>query len=80
MFGTAEYTDDTPPPPGTLHGWLVRAERAPATLLSVDAEDLQPSCTLRLTGSGSALRSIKGEIIQRLRARMPSLAGVLWED
>lgn len=38
MFGTAEYTDDTPPPPGTLHGWLVRAERAPATLLSVDAD------------------------------------------
>ena len=49
-------------------------------LLSVDPSDLQPSCTLRLTGTGSALRSIKGEIIQRLRAQMPSLAGVLWED
>ena len=50
------------------------------TLLSIDPGDLQPSCTLRLTGSGSALRSIKGEIIQRLRGRMPSLAGVLWEE
>ena len=49
-------------------------------LLSVDANDLQPSCTLRLTGSGAALRSIKGEIIQRLRSRMPSLDGVLWEE
>ena len=49
-------------------------------LLSVDPSDMQPSCTLRLTGSGSALRSIKGEIIQRLRENMPSLAGVLWEE
>jgi len=49
-------------------------------LLSVDPSDLQPSCTLRLTGSGSMLRSIKGDIIQRLRAKMPSLAGVLWEE
>ena len=50
------------------------------TLLSVDAGDLQPSCTLRLTGSGSTLRSIKAEIIQRLRDKMPSMAGVLWEE
>ena len=28
----------------------------------------------------AALRSIKGEIIQRLRSRMPSLDGVLWEE
>jgi len=49
-------------------------------LLAVDPGDLQPSCTLRLTGSGSALRSIKGEIIQRLRDKMPSMAGVLWEE
>jgi len=49
-------------------------------LLSVDATDLQPSCTLRLSGSGSVLRSIKGEIIQRLRDRMPSLDGVIWEE
>ena len=49
-------------------------------LLSVDPDDLQPSCTLRLTGSGAALRSIKGEIIQRLRKEMPSMAGVLWDE
>ena len=33
-------------------------------LIRVDATDLQPSCTLRLTGPSAALRSIKGEIIQ----------------
>jgi lysyl-tRNA synthetase class 2 len=49
-------------------------------LLSVGPDDLQPSCTLRLTGSGAALRSIKGEIIQRLRKEMPSMAGVLWDE
>ena len=49
-------------------------------LIRVDATDLQPSCTLRLTGPSAALRSIKGEIIQRLRAKMPTLDGVLWEE
>ena len=34
--GEAEYTDDRPSPPDTLHGWLVRAAQAPATLLGVD--------------------------------------------
>ena len=34
--GEAEYVDDAPVPTGTLHGWLVRAEKAPATLTSVD--------------------------------------------
>ena len=33
-------------------------------LIRVDATDLQPSCTLRLTGPSATLRSIKGEIIQ----------------
>merc|ERR1712118_607324 len=49
-------------------------------LIRVDATDLQPSCTLRLTGPSATLRSIKGEIIQRLRAKMPTLDGVLWEE
>lgn len=35
--GEAEYTDDAPTPAGTLHSWLVRAERAPATLEAIDA-------------------------------------------
>jgi len=35
--GEAEYTDDAGAPPGTLHGWLIRAEQAPALLASVDA-------------------------------------------
>jgi Fe-S cluster biogenesis protein NfuA len=33
-------------------------------LIRVDATDLQPSCTLRLTGPSATLRSIKGEVIQ----------------
>jgi len=49
------------------------------TLLGIDPGDLQPSCTLRMTGASASLRSIKGEIIQRLRDKMPSLDGVLWE-
>ena len=41
--GEAEYADDAPTPPGTLNAWLVRAERAPATLVSVDASDAKSS-------------------------------------
>ena len=37
--GEAHYTDDTPLPPGTLHGWLVRAAKAPATLEAIDASE-----------------------------------------
>lgn len=40
--GEAQYTDDAPLPPGSLHGWLVRAEQAPAILASIStsaAED-----------------------------------------
>merc|ERR1740130_898249 len=48
--------------------------------LSVDATDLQPSVTIRLTGQTAMLRSVKGEIIQKLRAKMPSLDGVIWDE
>ena len=48
-------------------------------LMAVDADDLQPSCTLRVLGENAAIKSIRGEIIQRLRKEMPTLAGVLWE-
>ena len=40
-------------------------------LLSVEATDLQPSVTIRLTGQTAMLRSVKGEIIQ-VRAHLPS--------
>ena len=36
VTGEAEYTDDAPSPPNTLHGWLIRAEQAPATLTGLD--------------------------------------------
>ena len=52
----------------------------PWLLRTLDAADAQPSCTLRLSGSGATLRSVKGEIIQRLRTKMPTLAGVLWDE
>jgi len=48
-------------------------------VVRIDAADLQPSVTLRLTGAGTALRSVKSEIIQRLRTAMPMMYGVLWE-
>ena len=41
--GEAEYVDDAGAPPGTLHGWLVRAEKAPATLTSVDTSVAEAS-------------------------------------
>lgn len=43
------------------------------------ASGLQPRCTLRLIGSNK-IPSIKIEIVSRLRRKMPSLAGVIWED
>ena len=70
--GVVEVLDEIRP--------FLKMARGDVELLSVDASDLQPSITLRLTGTGATLRSIKGEIIQRLRTKMPSLAGVLWED
>ena len=38
-------------------------------LIRVDATDLQPSCTLRMTGPAQSQRSLKGEIIQVRRCR-----------
>jgi len=43
------------------------------------ASGLQPRCTLRLIGTNK-IPSIKVEIVTRLRRKMPSLAGVIWED
>ena len=48
--------------------------RPDVQLLSVDATDLEPSCTLREIGENAAIKSIRGEIIQRLRKEMPTLA------
>ena len=48
-------------------------------LVSIDAAHMQPSCTLRVAGKNAAIKSIRGEIIQRLREHIPTLAGVLWE-
>lgn len=49
------------------------------SLVSIDAAHVQPSCTLRVTGKNVAIKSIRGEIIQRLRADIPTMHGVLWE-
>ena len=58
---------------------LLKLVKGDVQLVSVDAADLQPSCTLRVIGENAAIKSIRGEIIQRLRKEMPTLAGVLWE-
>ena len=48
-------------------------------LVEIDAGHVQPSCTLLVTGKNVAIKSIRGEIIQRLRKDIPTLHGVLWE-
>ena len=58
---------------------VLRMVKGDVQLVSVDPGDLQPSCTLRVLGENAAIKSIRGEIIQRLRKEMPTLAGVLWE-
>ena len=58
---------------------LLKMVKGDVKLISVDAGDLQPSCTLRVYGENAAMKSIRGEIIQRLRKEMPTLSGVLWE-
>lgn len=49
------------------------------SLVEIDAAHVQPSCTLRVTGKNVAIKSIRGEIIQRLRKDIPTMHGVLWE-
>lgn len=49
-------------------------------LVSIDPGGVQPSATLRMTGSGTMIKSVRGEVLQRLRAKIPTLAGVLWDD
>ena len=58
---------------------ILKMVKGDVQLLSVDPGDLQPSCTLRVIGQNAAIKSIRGEIIQRLRKEMPTLQGVLWE-
>ncbi|EOD12108.1 hypothetical protein EMIHUDRAFT_452262 [Emiliania huxleyi CCMP1516] len=38
-----------------------------------------PSCTLRISGSGSTINSVRAEIAQRLKRNFPSLANVMWD-
>jgi len=70
--GVLEVLDDIRP--------FLKLAGGDVELVSVDATDLQPSVTLRMQGPTSMLRSVKGEIIQKLRAKMPTLDGVLWDE
>ena len=58
---------------------MLKMFKGDVQLISVDAEDLQPSCTLKVIGENTAMKSVRGEISQRLRNKMPTLSGVLWE-
>eukprot|EP00966_Prymnesium_polylepis_P074604 1731565-Prymnesium_polylepis.1 len=49
-------------------------------LIDMDPGGVQPSVTLRMTGSGTMIKSVRGEVLQRLRNKIPTLAGVLWDD
>jgi len=49
-------------------------------MVDMDPAGVQPSVTLRMTGSGAMIKSVRGEVLQRLRNKIPTLAGVLWDD
>lgn len=49
-------------------------------MVDIDAAGVQPSVTLRMSGSGTMIKSVRGEVLQRLRNKIPTLAGVLWDD
>jgi len=45
-------------------------------LVSLDAEGVQPTAKLAITGSGSTINSVRVEIAQRLKRNFPTLANV----
>lgn len=49
-------------------------------LVSLNPTGLAPTCTLKMEGSGAALTSVKVEIQQRLKRKLPSLANIMWAD
>merc|ERR1711860_230685 len=43
-------------------------------------EGFQPTVVLKLTGQGAAIKSIRGEIVMRVRKKYPMLANVVFDD
>ena len=54
-----------------------RARQTPSSAAA--ASGVAPSCTLRISGSGSTINSVRAEIAQRLKRNFPSLANVMWD-
>lgn len=48
-------------------------------LISLVPSGIAPTCTLKMSGSGSALTSVKVEIQQRLKRKLPALVNIMWE-
>jgi len=48
-------------------------------LISLEAESVQPTACLSITGSGATINSVRAEIAQRLKRNFPTLANVQWE-
>jgi len=48
-------------------------------LVSLVPTGIAPTCTLHMKGSGAALTSVKVEIQQRLRRKLPALVNIMWQ-
>eukprot|EP00965_Chrysotila_dentata_P129042 4265918-Pleurochrysis_carterae.AAC.3 len=48
-------------------------------LASLEPAGVMPTCSLRISGSGATINSVRAEIAQRLKRNFPTLASVTWE-
>jgi len=48
-------------------------------LTSLNPTGIAPTATLKMEGSGAALTSVKVEIQQRLKRKIPALVNIMWE-
>lgn len=48
-------------------------------LVQLDAEGVQPTARLLITGNGATINSVRVEIAQRLKRNFPTLANVVWD-
>jgi len=49
-------------------------------LVNIEADGLQPTVRLAISGNGSTINSVRVEIAQRLKRNFPTLANVQWEE
>merc|ERR1712039_753910 len=49
-------------------------------IYELNLENFQPSVVLEITGTGGTVKSVRMEIMARLRRKFPTLANVSWND